>query len=179
MLHTVPQPVYIWLSLIFSRNKVTPPILQMTNGNLPSTRCRWEFRLLWAACGCVDLQQDRYPEPAPLATNRPTTSKGLSGKHSAGRQEHAPSFSDLSCDRKSKERRGVHATMLCQGARGLTRQGKRSLISARFSHFLEVIVTIPSLRRFASSTAINKLDVIMPAIEDFPARHIGEFNWKQ
>ena len=52
------------------------------------------------------------------------------------------------------------------------------MISARFSNFLEVIVSIPSLRRFASSTAINKLDVIMPAIEDFPARHIGELKWK-
>jgi len=47
--------------------------------------------------------------------------------------------------------------MLCQGARGLTRQGARALI----------------LARCASSAAINKLDVIMPPVEDFPARHIG------
>merc|ERR1712172_364660 len=57
----------------------------------------------------------------------------------------------------AKGRRCANAAMLCQGARGLTRQGARALI----------------LARCASSAAINKLDVIMPPVEDFPARHIG------
>lgn len=68
--------------------------------------------------------------------------------------------------------------MLCQGARGLTQQGTRALILARFSIsplliFYEFLDLNPCVR-CASSAAINKLDVIMPPIEDFPARHIGK-----
>ena len=154
----------------------------MTNGNLPSTSIPLPLRVRSGCCelvvGVLISSRTGILNRLPWQPTGQPPQKAFRGNTRTG-THWVSLICVLICDRKSKERRGVHATMLCQGARGLTRQGKRSLISARFFHLLGFIVTIPSLRRFASSTAINKLDVIMPAIEDFPARHIGKLTWKR
>ena len=113
----------------------------------------------------------------------PSTSCGLSRKH-IKKSTHTPEFLLIfGFHLKLKGRRCIDIAMLCQGARGLTRQGTRALILARFSIsslliFNESLDLNPCVR-CASSAATNKLDVIMPPIEDFPARHIGELMWKQ
>ena len=73
-----------------------------------------------------------------------------------------------------RTRAQVNVIMLCRGAKGLTHHGRRSILLARFFfHRFDFLLGLFS--RCASSTATNKLDVIMPPVEDFPARHIGGF----